>query len=806
MDSIAKIKNRSIKLVTEGVQKEYCRTAVLFYMLEGNAEFEYDNRNIKLKEADILVINRGTEYRMHGSDGLMIASLELTGRTFETVCDGVNVFVECSSSENDNEYYGKVRSLLKQMILDQLYANEQKKYSYLIFEYYSLYYKLLETMVAYFLNGDSEKTPKGTDWDKNKERRRTIEKYINIHYMEQISLEDIAQEMYLSTGYFSRFFTHCFGMTFSQYLKEIRLKYAMSDLLYTDKPVTQIAMDNGFSGSSFFNRAFRDKFGKNPTEVRNGFRQKDSLANEDDLITKGNETDVHDRVKKLLDMDSTPTVSEEKKQKYKYSTVAVQEFTPCWNSVINVGSAAEVLRTDAQAHIMILSKYFLYARFWDPFSEEMLLDVNRYQENYNFSRLDQVFDSLLKCGMKPFIVLEPKVERVNEAIDSVIIKTAHNTVIDDIGTWKNIIHSFIRHIIQKYGIEEVGQWKIELTYEVYQLRDMDPKESYIELFTTMSEIIRNYTDKLMLGGPSVPSCEMKTLTYILQGLRQRKCILDYLSMISFAYEVNEQIRKYSKRSIDEEFLLRDVEKYRMTMKECGFENVPLYITEWNETIADRNYINDSCYRGAYIVKNLLEIAPYVTAVGYFSGTDLRSEYFDSGSLLYGGNGMISRDGIFKPAGFAVEFMNMLTGHKIGSEKNFWITTDCRDNYYILAHNKRKLSYYYYKTPEEKIKKEKVSRYLEDEESIQIEIDLTDVKNGEYEIRMHKVNARYGSILDLWKELNYSEQLSRKDIMYLQRICEPHLQFSTEVVTENKLFLKIVMEPNEITLIEVKRNL
>lgn len=83
MDSIAKIKNRSIKLVTEGVQKEYCRTAVLFYMLEGNAEFEYDNRNIKLKEADILVINRGTEYRMHGSDGLMIASLELTGRTFE---------------------------------------------------------------------------------------------------------------------------------------------------------------------------------------------------------------------------------------------------------------------------------------------------------------------------------------------------------------------------------------------------------------------------------------------------------------------------------------------------------------------------------------------------------------------------------------------------------------------------------------------------------------------------------------------------------------------------------------------------
>lgn len=807
MESMAEIKNRSVEISTELYREDYCRTAVLFYILEGSSEFEFDNRKVKLQESDILVINRGTEYTLRGCGNFMLASLELMGKTFESACDGVNVCVNCNSCENKSEYYSRLRSLLKRMILNQFYVEEDgNKYSYLAFEYYSLYYKLLETIIAYFVTGDPESLAEGEAWGKNEERRRMIERYLNIHYMEPISLEDMAQKLYLSKGYLSRFFIQCFGVTFSQYLKEIRLKHAMSELQYTDKPVTQIALDNGFSGSSFFNRTFREKFKMNPTEVRNEFKRKKQFADEEESVDSGQREKIQERAKKLLDMSDEPAVTEEQKNRYCFSVEAAEKFHHCWSSVINVGSASEVLRTDVQAHIMVLSRYFIYARFWDPFSEDMLLDVNRSQGNYNFLRLDQVLDSLLNCGMKPFIVFEPKLERVNEGVDSMVVKAAHNTIIENVLTWKNIIHAFIRHIIQKYGLEEVEQWKFELTYGVYELRGMEPKDSYLELFKTMADCVREYTDKLMLGGPSLPSCETEILKDLLKGMREKGCMPDYLSMISFAYEVNEQIRKYSRRSIDEEFLLKDVKKYRRAMSESGFENVPLYITEWNETVADRNFVNDSCYRGAYIVKNLLEINPYVSAVGYFCGTDLRAEYFDSGSLLQGGNGIISRDGIFKPAGFAVELMNMLADYRIGSRKQFLITTDRRDNYYIIAHNKRKLSYFYYKTPEEKIEKEKLSRYCEDEESAELVIDLVDIKNGEYGIRMHKVNSRYGSILDLWRELNYSEQLSRKDIMYLQRICEPHLRFSSREVRENRLSLKVVMEANEFVLIEVKRNI
>lgn len=100
----------------------------------------------------------------------------------------------------------------------------------------------------------------------------------------------------------------------------------------------------------------------------------------------------------------------------------------------------------------------------------------------------------------------------------------------------------------------------------------------------------------------------------------------------------------------------------------------------------------------------------------------------------------------------------------------------------------------------------MNKYCEDENYLEQEIELTDVKNGEYRIRTHVVNPHYGSVLNLWKDLNYSDNFSRKDITYLKKICEPHLLFYNINVTDNRLPLKIVMEPNEITLIEIIRTI
>lgn len=780
-------------------QPAYCRTAKLFYLLEGDAAFTYGSRQVTLGRSDILVINRGTEYCYTGSENLLLASLELTGETFESACDGIRRFVDCNSAADDNEFCGTLRGFLRQMLLNQFYVDEDKqKYAHLAFAYYSLYYKLLETLVSHFVKSYSSQWGPALPPEKSSGRREEIEQYVGIHYMEPIGLDDISDELFISKSYLSKYFSRTFGISFSQYLKELRLQHAMSDLLYTDLPITQIIFDNGFSSSSFFNRAFREKFGQNPREVRSRY-----LRENGPVQKPPDQRGLQSRVKELLDVPAEPAGQAAVCLPPNLSGKTVRH---CWGVLINLGSASELLRTDIQSHIQILSKYFTYARFWDPFSKEMLLDVNHPGTGYNFLRLDQLFDSLLSLGMKPFVVFEPKLERVNEGVDSVIIRAQHDGVIDSIHAWDSIITAFVRHIVQKYGEEEVSQWKFELTYGVYRLRDMEELESYLAMFRSLSAAVRRYVPQLMVGGPTLLSAEMEACRQVLLGLKAIGCEPDFISMTSFAYEVNERAHRYSLRSIDEEYLLEDVKRFRREMEECGFEDRPLYITEWNETVADRNFLNDSCYRGAYVVKDLLDVYPYVDAIGYFSGTDLRAEYFDSGALLQGGNGLLSRDGIFKPAGFAIQMMNRLCEYHVGGGKGFLITSDGRGSYTVIVHNKRKLGPYFYKTPEWKIAKEELARYREDEQNATLALELTGVEAGEYRVRTHRVNAQYGSILDLWHELDYSQNLSRRDIQYLQRICEPHLHLSAQRVTDGKLTLDLCLEPDEFLLVEVSRSL
>ena len=132
-------------------REDYCKTAILFEVLDGNVTFSYENHKVTLNKRDLLVINKGTEYQYDASEDAILASLELMGKTFESVCDGVRQSVICNSVNGDNERYDALRAILRQMILNQAYvADNEEEYSYLVFDYYSQYYKLLETIVSFY--------------------------------------------------------------------------------------------------------------------------------------------------------------------------------------------------------------------------------------------------------------------------------------------------------------------------------------------------------------------------------------------------------------------------------------------------------------------------------------------------------------------------------------------------------------------------------------------------------------------------------------------------------------------------------
>lgn len=92
--------------------------------------------------------------------------------------------------------------------------------------------------------------------------------YIDTHYMEPISLRDVANAASYSCCHFSKIFKMQLGICFVGYLSQVRIHYAKKLLQCTDLSVTEIALEVGFNDLSHFERVFRTTQHQTPSKFR----------------------------------------------------------------------------------------------------------------------------------------------------------------------------------------------------------------------------------------------------------------------------------------------------------------------------------------------------------------------------------------------------------------------------------------------------------------------------------------------------------------------------------------------------------
>ncbi len=88
-------------------------------------------------------------------------------------------------------------------------------------------------------------------------RMNKIYKYVMDHFRDQISVEEIACEVHMTTTSFCRFFKQRTNKSFIQYVNDIRVSYACKLLLQEDYNISQIAFESGFENLSNFNKQFK---------------------------------------------------------------------------------------------------------------------------------------------------------------------------------------------------------------------------------------------------------------------------------------------------------------------------------------------------------------------------------------------------------------------------------------------------------------------------------------------------------------------------------------------------------------------
>jgi AraC-like DNA-binding protein/mannose-6-phosphate isomerase-like protein (cupin superfamily) len=92
--------------------------------------------------------------------------------------------------------------------------------------------------------------------------------YVDLHFLEPITLDTLAKELSISKFLISRIFSEQLHTSFRAYINERRVALAQMLLQSTAKPVTDIAFDSGFNSLRSFYRAYKKEYGITPNEFR----------------------------------------------------------------------------------------------------------------------------------------------------------------------------------------------------------------------------------------------------------------------------------------------------------------------------------------------------------------------------------------------------------------------------------------------------------------------------------------------------------------------------------------------------------
>lgn len=225
-------------------------------LLEGEMTLTLEHEQCELKKGDIYIINRYQMHSFYNNEGknLILAfqihtdfyrrlnqqlkylrfesNIIRSGSLHQTLTDRLLACADCYFSESPF-FEIKASSLL----LDALY--------------------LLLQQGAYTITSDQEYHTA----QKNSRRINRITEYISEHYQEPISLHTIAEMENITTYHASHFITQTLGMSFQEYLNNIRFDHALQLLSQTDFSITDICMETGFSSSRYLNRMFEKNLG-----------------------------------------------------------------------------------------------------------------------------------------------------------------------------------------------------------------------------------------------------------------------------------------------------------------------------------------------------------------------------------------------------------------------------------------------------------------------------------------------------------------------------------------------------------------
>src|ERR1700729_455096 len=272
-------------------------------------------------------------------------------------------------------------------------------------------------------------------------------------------------------------------------------------------------------------------------------------------------------------------------------------FPHFWEQMFGSGRAILTLRESYRNDLRQVKAItdFEYVRFHAIFHDE----VGLYDEDaagnpvYNFSYVDQIYDGLLQNHVRPFVELSfmPKKLASADAVHSFWYKQNVSPP-KDYDRWAAMISAFAKHLIDRYGIDEVSKWYFEVWNEPnLDFWAGDPKdETYFHLYDIPAKAVKSVSPRLRIGGPA--TAQAGWADKFLAHVKEQNVPADFVSTHVYGNDKAEDVFGTHEKISRNDMVCRSVKKVHAQIVASPYPKMPLIWSEFNAAYDNESAVTD----------------------------------------------------------------------------------------------------------------------------------------------------------------------------------------------------------------------
>ena len=371
-------------------------------------------------------------------------------------------------------------------------------------------------------------------------------------------------------------------------------------------------------------------------------------------------------------------------------------FPHFWEQTFGSGRAILALRESYRNDLRTVKKAtdVQQVRFHGILNDEVgLYDPNRVTKNpglaaeaahdtsiYNFTYVDEIYDGLLANGVRPYVELSFMPRGLASDPNAVHPFWYHPNVSPpkNYAEWDSLIRAFARHLVDRYGLEEVSRWN----FEVWNEPNLDfwggtPKQStYWELYDHTARALKAVSPRLRVGGPS--TAQAAWVDAFLAHVKNANVPVDFVSTHVYANDQAKDVFGTNESIPRDVMVYRSVKKVHDQIAASPFPKLPLYFSEYNASYANEPNVTDTSYMGPWLANTIRLCDGIVQDMAYWSFSDVFEEQGVNRSPFYGGFGLLAQGGIPKASLNAFRALHTLGNRRLAVASGAALATESAD--------------------------------------------------------------------------------------------------------------------------------